>query len=55
MCQTENIESFCRYIDISNKEFWDVIDKNVNMKLFKPTGNKGEYIPRFKVGDGLND
>lgn len=54
-CANRYIESFCKYIDISNKEFWNVIDKNVNIKLFKPTGNKGEYIPRFKVGVGLND
>lgn len=46
------IESFCNYIQISKKQFWKQIHKNINKKLFKILPNK-KIIPKFKVGFGL--
>jgi len=43
------IEKFCTYIDISESEFWDVIDKFYNKELFEKKGN-GNYVPKFVVG-----
>ena len=54
-CADKYIDSFCDYINITKKEFWEVIDKNVNKKLFTSTGEEGKYVPNFKVGLGLHD
>lgn len=51
-CSNEYIESFCNYIDISVKEFWQKVYSSVNQELF--TINKDGSIKRkFKVGIGL--
>lgn len=46
------IESFCRYIEISVDEFWEHVDKHVNKKLFKKTG-EGKYQRLFEIGVGV--
>lgn len=46
------IKSFCRYIDITEDEFWDHVDRFVNKDLFKKV-SKGNYEPLYKVGVGL--
>ena len=51
-CSDEIIDRFCRYIEISLAEFWQVVDKYVNKSLFTKTGI-GQYQPKFKVGIGL--
>jgi N-acetyl sugar amidotransferase len=51
-CSNEYIESFCSYISISVKEFWEKVHASVNRELF--TIERGGGIKRkFKVGIGL--
>ncbi len=47
-CSEKNIESFCDYIDITVKKFWEVVDSFVNKDLFKKN-DKGKWIPKFKL------
>ena len=48
-CSPKYIESFCKYIDISISSFWEIVDKNVNRKLFtKDSG--GNWQPIFTIG-----
>lgn len=54
-CADRYIDSFCKYIGITNKDFWEVVDQNVNTDLFISTGVQGKYIPKFEVGRGIND
>ena len=51
-CSKKYIKSFCKYINISENEFWKNIDKFVNKNLFYKS-NKGKYIKKFKVGIGI--
>ena len=51
-CSDKLIESFCDYINISKKEFWNKLDKSVNKDLFVRAGT-GKYLPKFKVGKGI--
>ena len=46
------VESFCDYIQISKKRFWNQVYKNVNKKLFTILPSK-KIVPKFKVGFGL--
>jgi len=51
-CGQEYIESFCKYININETEFWSVIKKFANPILFDCSAGR---VPRkkFKVGVGL--
>lgn len=49
-CGDAYLEEFCKYIDIKLGEFWEVVDKHVNKKLFKKDDNTGKWIPKFEVG-----
>lgn len=51
-CSERYIESFCRYIGITIREFWEQVDKSVNADLFVKKA-LGRYKPKFKVGVGL--
>jgi len=51
-CSDSYIESFSEYIGISVKEFWEQVDKSVNLSLFSRE-ELGKYIPKFEVGVGL--
>lgn len=51
-CSPRYIESFCAYIGISVNQFWQQVDKSVNLALFVKDG-PGRYRARFKVGEGL--
>tara|TARA_B100000886_G_scaffold332355_1_gene284986 strand:+ start:2005 stop:3138 length:1134 start_codon:yes stop_codon:yes gene_type:complete len=51
-CGEQYIKSFCEYIDISIKEFWDNIYNSVNKDLFE-INSSGQIIKKFKVGKGL--
>ena len=45
---------FCKYIDISENEFWFQISKYVNKNLFSLSNQKNlRYKPKFKVGFGI--
>jgi len=48
-CGEQYIRMFCDYIDISIEEFWEVVDKYVNKKLFYKD-SKGQWHPKFEVG-----
>ena len=51
-CSDIYIESFCDYIKISVQEFWNIVRKNVNKKLFDVKKNN-DIAPKFRVGFGL--
>ena len=48
-CPDNIIDSFCRYLDIGKSEFWLIVDKFVDKKLFTKI-SEGVYKPNFKVG-----
>lgn len=50
-CGDYYINQFCKYIDITVEEFWNVVDRWVNKDLFYK--ENGKWLPRFKVGVGL--
>lgn len=49
-CSDYYIRQWCRYISITEDEFWAVVDKFVNKKLFKKD-SWGRWCPRFIVGE----
>ena len=51
-CGASYIESFCEYIEISVKEFWQQVHKNVNKELFI-VKNDGSIERKFTIGVGL--
>ena len=55
VCSDEYINSFCKYLDISENEFNKILSGFVNKDLFtisnSETGRK--YISKFKVGKGI--
>jgi N-acetyl sugar amidotransferase len=46
------IEKFCKFTDMSAKEFWGIMDKWYNKELFDKDQD-GIWHPKFKVGIGL--
>ena len=47
-CSKKYIKLFCEYLEITEKEFWINIDRNiVNKKLFKKI--KNNWVPKFRV------
>ena len=51
-CSDEYIESFCNYIDISVKQFWEKVYASINRDLFTIESD-GTISRKFKVGVGL--
>jgi hypothetical protein len=49
-CGQRYIDEFCAYIDITAEEFWQVVDRFVNKKLFQEDPTTGKWKPLFKVG-----
>lgn len=49
-CDDRYIREFCEYIDITVEEFWQVVDRIVNKKLFRKDPATGKWEPLFKVG-----
>jgi N-acetyl sugar amidotransferase len=49
-CGQRYIDEFCAYIDITAEEFWQVVDRFVNKKLFQKDPTTGKWKPLFKVG-----
>ncbi len=48
-CGEQYIKETCEYLSITKEEFWNVIDRYVNRKLFEKN-EEGKWIPKFKVG-----
>lgn len=46
------IKNYCKYLDISDDQFWNIIKKSINKSLFEINA-KGEIIKKFRVGIGL--
>lgn len=51
-CSDEYIESFCNYIDISVRYFWEKVHASVNRDLFEIAPD-GSIRRKFEVGTGL--
>lgn len=49
-CGDKYIKEFCDYLDLSDYEFWKVVDKWVNTKLFKKDSKGKGWVPKFEVG-----
>ena len=47
-CGKQYIDEFCKYIEITEEEFWNTVDQYVNKELFEK--KDGKWIPKFKVG-----
>lgn len=52
-CDARYIREFCEYIDISENEFWETVNKFVSRELFRKDEVAGKWVPLFKVGQGL--
>ena len=48
-CADRYIDDFCKYIDITREQFWEVVDKYVNRDLFEKDA-KGKWVPKFTPG-----
>ena len=46
------VKAYCRYLDITTEEYWEVVDRYVNKELFDKI-SMGVYRPRYKVGVGI--
>jgi N-acetyl sugar amidotransferase len=51
-CSSDYIESFCEFIGITPTEFWDHVQKSVNLDLFE-IDKSGILKRKFEVGIGL--
>ena len=50
-CAPKYIRSFCRYIQATEKEFWQTVRKFSDKRLFD--WSSGKPVKKFKVGVGL--
>ena len=48
----KHVDEFCKYLEITKREFWECVDSYVNKSLFQKI-RQGEYKRKFKVGIGL--
>ena len=46
------LDDFCKYLEITKKQFWKHVRKNVNKNIFKI--KKNQIIPKFKVGTDID-
>ena len=46
-CSEKYIKQFCDYIEISNDQFWEVLDKHVNKDLFQKKMENGVQNLKF--------
>ena len=53
ICSDQIIENFCRYIKISEREFWQVVNKFVNRKIFEISKKNKRPKKKFIVGKSL--
>ncbi|MGN0471707.1 MAG: N-acetyl sugar amidotransferase [Lachnospiraceae bacterium] len=48
-CGQQYIKMACDYLDVTEEEFWEVVDRYVNTDLFYKN-EKGKWTPKFTVG-----
>lgn len=48
-CGQAYIDTACKYLSITEEEFWEVVDRYVNRDLFEK--KDGKWVPRFTVGE----
>ena len=53
-CGEQYIKVACDYLSITEKEFWQVVDRYVNRELFEKDSN-GKWVPKFKVGEDFDE
>ncbi len=53
-CGQQYIDDYCEYIDITIKEFWEVVDSFVNKRLFVKDA-KNKWLPKFTIGVDFNE
>ncbi|SCX88771.1 N-acetyl sugar amidotransferase [Lachnospiraceae bacterium XBB2008] len=49
LCGQKYIDIACRYLSVTEEEFWEVVDRFVNRDLFEK--KDGKWVPRFTVGE----
>ncbi|WP_022768066.1 MULTISPECIES: N-acetyl sugar amidotransferase [unclassified Butyrivibrio] len=49
LCGQQYIAKACKYLSITEAEFWEVVDKYVNRDLFEKVN--GKWTPKFTVGE----
>ncbi|MBO4899691.1 MAG: N-acetyl sugar amidotransferase [Lachnospiraceae bacterium] len=49
LCGQKYIDIACKYLSITEEEFWEVVDRFVNRDLFEK--KDGKWVPRFTVGE----
>jgi len=54
-CGNRYIQEFCKYIGITDEEFWRVTDQWVNKKLFEKNTSHGKWEPLFRVGEDIDE
>lgn len=52
LCSDQIIDDFCNYIKISKSQFWNIVNKFTNKKIFSIRKNK-RPIKKFSVGESL--
>ena len=53
-CGQQYIKETCDYLSITEKEFWEVVDRYVNKQLFEKN-SEGKWIPKFQVGEDWDE
>lgn len=53
-CGEHYIKEACDYLSITEKEFWEVVDRYVNRNLFEKN-SEGKWVPKFKVGEDFEE
>lgn len=48
-CGPQYLKDFCDYLDMTEEEFWEIVDEYVNKDLFEKN-ESGKWIPKFEVG-----
>ncbi len=49
LCGQKYIDKACKYLSITEEEFWEVVDRYVNRDLFEKVD--GKWTPKFMVGE----
>ena len=49
LCGQKYIDIACKYLSVTEEEFWEVVDRFVNRDLFEK--KDGKWVPRFTVGE----
>ena len=49
LCGQQYLDKACAYLQITEEEFWEVVDKYVNRDLFEK--KDGKWVKKFTVGE----